>query len=522
MPTTPLVPLCLAPLLSLVPLAAQGNFLLQRATTGALGDVLQFQHTGVPQPFLVLGASFTTGTTPLPPELSNRPLDIAPPSFLFTEVVAAPNGLTTPIPVPNNLLLAGLTIQWQAGALPGTTQLFDALSNRTTTQLAQPLVPTQLPATTVGRAWAARIRRPDPQGGPGTWLFAGGALRPTIQQQPLQTSEVFDPLTLEVTAGPLLPDDVYAMTTTELLDGTTLLTGGVTTLPANPAQQDATDGAVLYEPVANTFTAMPPMSTPRFLHAAARLPDGRVVVVGGSATADLSAPVLLTNSEVFDPATRTWSPGPSLAAPWFWGALSSLPNGELLLHGGLVLTPFGLVPAPICQRLLTGTGGSLSWAPGAPMAQPRVAHDRGTILLADGRLLIAGGCVGAMFGGVPVLMGTDAVETYDSTAGTWTAGAFAPRPLFSGTLDQLPNGVVIATGGMAGLLAMAPVNTYPLNDVLQWDPQTGLWQQLFSMQQPRMLGGSATTAEGLLVLLGGQVVTSGGPSNTTVETLRTW
>lgn len=523
MPPKPLATLALAPLLSLSPLAAQGSFLLQRATPGTLGDVVQFQFTGMPQLFLVLGASLTTGTTPMPAELSNRPLDIAPPTLLFTEVVTGANGLTTPIQVPNNLLLAGTTIQWQAGSLPGTTQLFDALSNRATTQLAQPLVATLLPATTVGSAWAAKVRRPDPQGGPGTWLFAGGAQRPTIQQLPLQTSEVLDPLTLEVTAGPMLPDDVYAMTATELLDGTTLLTGGVTTHPTIPGQHIATDGAVLYDPVANTFTAMPPMSTPRFVHAAARLPNGNVVVVGGSASADLAAPLPLPSCEIFDAVTHTWSPGPSLAAPWLWGTLSALPNGELLLHGGLILTPsgLGLAPAPICQRLVTGPGGALAWVPGAPMVNPRVAHDRGTLQLADGRLLVAGGCVLALLGTTPVLMGTADIETYDCSTGTWTAGFPAPQAFFSGTLDQLPDGSVIAAGGISGLLGTGPVPSVPLAHVMQWNPATGVWQNLAPMQMPRMLGGSVTTPDGLLVLLGGQMVAGPGPCNTTAEALRT-
>lgn len=511
-----------ATLSSLVPLAAQGAFSLQRATSGALGDVVQFHYAGLPQPVLVLVASFTTGPTPLPPEISGLPLEVGPSLALFAEVVATANGLTAPVPIPNDPLLAGVTLQWQAASLPGTTQLLAGLSNRAATQLAPVLVPTALATTSLGRAWAARIRRPAPFGGHDTWLFAGGALRPIIQQLPLSSSELFDPATLEVAPGPNLPDDVYAMTVTELLDGRTLLTGGVTTLPLPiiPPAQDATNSVVLYDPSANTFLVMPPMATPRFLHSAARLPDGRVIVVGGSATADLAAPIPLASSEIFDPATHTWSPGPSLAAPWFWGALTALSNGELLLHGGLMLTQFGLIPAPTCQRLVASGPGSWAWVAGAPMVEPRVAHDRGTLVLSDGRLLVAGGCVATVLGGLPVLAATASAEIYDVSSGSWSASGYAPRPFFTGTLDQLPNGMVVAAGGLDGLLGTAPVGAQPLSGALSWDPQTGVWQQVGFMQQPRMIGCSAVTADGMLVLLGGQVVTSGGPSNTVVETLR--
>lgn len=503
------------------PVLAQQPLHFERATSGALGDVLQFAYSGLPQPLLVLIASDAAGATPLPTTISSRPLDIGPNLLLLPEVAPTANGVTTAVPVPFDLSLTGLRLHWQAAALPGTTTLFDALSARVVTQLTQPLMPTLLPAVAAGKAWAARIHRADAAGGPGTWLFAGGALRPSTEQLPVTTTDVFDALTLEVHAGPQLPDDVYAMTCTALLDGTTLLTGGVTQLPVPqvPTPQDATAGAVLYDPVGDDFLSLPPMSLPRFLHAAARLPDGRVVVVGGTASANLAAPMPLASSEVFDPITRTWSPGPSLPAPWFWGALSTLPNGDLLLHGGLELTAFGLLPATTCRRLVMTSPGVLTWQPAAPMGNPRLAHERGTLLLADGRLLVAGGCAAGLYAGQPALVATAAVETYDTGTDTWTPHTAAPITFFSGTLDQMPNGTVVATGGMSGLLSTAPVAVQPLAQVMVWDPIADGWQSLFGMQQPRMMHGAVVGQDGALTLIGGHVVAAPGPGNTTVERL---
>jgi hypothetical protein len=311
------------------------------------------------------------------------------------------------------------------------------------------------------------------------------------------------------------------MTATELLDGSTLLTGGVTQLPVPqvPPPQDATNGAVLYDPVANVFLPMPPMSVPRFLHSAARLTDGRVVVVGGTASANFSTLIPLASCEIFDPVTRTWSAGPSLPTPWLWGALSALPNGELLLHGGLAVTPFGLLPSVVSQRLVAGPSGTLSWQLAAGMANPRVAHERNTLQLADGRLLVAGGCVATIYGGVPLLVSTNEVDTYDPTTGTWTQHAVAPAPFYSGTLDQMPNGIVVATGGLQGFLGNGPFPVQPLAVVQTWDPSTGQWQPLTPMQQPRLIHGAVVGSDGVLTVLGGQVIPGAGPGNFTVERL---
>jgi hypothetical protein len=101
-----------------------------------------------------------------------------------------------------------------------------------------------------------------------------------------------------------LPAPLGGHAAVTLLDGTTLLTGGAASV-TEPAQ----DGALVFDPTDFSFAALPEgMAQARVGHAASRLPDGRVLITGGSRRldpADLDA--FVTDVELFDPATSTFS-----------------------------------------------------------------------------------------------------------------------------------------------------------------------------------------------------------------------
>jgi hypothetical protein len=70
----------------------------------------------------------------------------------------------------------------------------------------------------------------------------------------------------------------------------------------------------------------------RFKHTMVALDDGRVLVIGGTSD-DLE---LLATSEIFDPETGTYSPGPSLQAGRYKlaGAAAVLDDGRVVVGGG--------------------------------------------------------------------------------------------------------------------------------------------------------------------------------------------
>jgi hypothetical protein len=72
------------------------------------------------------------------------------------------------------------------------------------------------------------------------------------------------------------------------------------------------------------------MATVRTLYGTAVL-DARIYVLGGQD----STIETLSSVEVFDPATNSWSPGPSLRAPRAETAAAAV-HGTLFLIGGFV------------------------------------------------------------------------------------------------------------------------------------------------------------------------------------------
>ena len=98
----------------------------------------------------------------------------------------------------------------------------------------------------------------------------------------------------------------------------------------------ALDGAEVYDPATRCWTPTGSMGTPRFFHAAVLLPDGRVLLAGGCRgwTGDpegysYQGCLQLSTAETWDPATGSWTPT---------GAMQSTRRGPgLLLPDGRVL-----------------------------------------------------------------------------------------------------------------------------------------------------------------------------------------
>jgi hypothetical protein len=145
------------------------------------------------------------------------------------------------------------------------------------------------------------------------------------------TAELYNPATgtFASTAGPMTTPRL-SQTATLLENGQVLLAGG----------DDATNtgSAELYDPQTGMFTATGRMAGPRFFHAAARLTDGRVLVVGGDSIdcwmAAQCNPKTLATSELYDPATGRFTPGPSLHQVRHLHWVFSLAGDRAVVVGG--------------------------------------------------------------------------------------------------------------------------------------------------------------------------------------------
>ncbi|MFO0971928.1 MAG: kelch repeat-containing protein [Phycisphaerae bacterium] len=149
----------------------------------------------------------------------------------------------------------------------------------------------------------------------GKVLVVAGFSSPTVGQ----TAELYNPVTNEfvATANQMSVDHGSGATATLLADGRVLVAGGQSSALVNGSNVIAkTD---LYDPATNSFSPGPDMGTSRQGHQAVLMPDGTVLVIGGQTeviTDDSTESVDLDTSETYDPVANTFTPSATkMAAP---------------------------------------------------------------------------------------------------------------------------------------------------------------------------------------------------------------
>ena len=153
----------------------------------------------------------------------------------------------------------------------------------------------------------------------GRVLIVGGA----------PSAEVFDPATNSFTpAGSFTPtgdiSNVYAATL--LADGRVLVTNG----PSAPSQ--------IYDPATGQFTPTGTMATWRANYTATLLSDGTVLIAGGyttPSTPGTSGVTPVTSTEIYNPSTGTFDPGPTMRQGRYQHTATRLPDGSVLFVGGI-------------------------------------------------------------------------------------------------------------------------------------------------------------------------------------------
>ncbi len=500
----------LAALLPIASVCGQYDYAFDRLTPGTIGQPLVFSFSGAPAgTTLLFLLSANNGPLPLalvsPGDTRSLEVGIDLASAWFALGTGAGNGSVS-LPTPNAPNLHALTLQFQTLTLPGQTFLVDRISNPVAGQLGETARGALLPTNLVTARGLAGMTQLDSNG---EFLMAGGGGGSILTPIGLDTSEVFDTRRLTVRAGPRLTTARALGATVPLNDGRTLLCGGVDNLG------NVLTSAEVYDPAQRAFVATGSMSRARCLHAATLLADGRVLVVGGT-TNLTDAVAALANAqntaEIYNPATGTWSNAPNAGKRLLAPGLDRLPNGRALLSGGFEVTVILGIPIPIgsvaaCQTYNPATN---SWATAASMRSSRAMHDTLTVDLPGGDLLVTGGATS----GPDLTLATSIAkaETYNSATNTWTALPDMYQACLGHSVAVFGNEVLVA-GGAQGTLSAA----VSIDSVQALDLTTRTWSPRPPLTAPRSGHGTGRTADGLLVLLGGQ-----GPAGgvTTVETIR--
>lgn len=270
----------------------------------------------------------------------------------------------------------------------------------------------------------------------GALLVVGGGLTNSIGgpagDEVLSSVELFDASTGTIEAAPLAAARSHH-TATLLQDGRVLVVGGASDGHSQSASFGDELGSVeIYDPSADAWLAGPPLATPRFLHTATLLADGRVLVAGGSNAAEAE----IVSSEIFDPSSDSWSAGPALNEARVFHAAAALPDGGALVVGGKLANIKFLASS---ERL---SPASETFSASAALPESRTGL--GLSQLSSGRLLATAGLHGST-AGFELLQ--DAY-VYDPDAATWsTLGPLASaRVLHSSTV--LLTGEVLVVGGL--------------------------------------------------------------------------
>lgn len=253
----------------------------------------------------------------------------------------------------------------------------------------------------------------------------------TIEPDLVPPPEVYDPTT--GTFGPaggttLIP--LALATATLLQDGRVLVAGGQTAIATPEGASPDPDGptgmptgeAELFDPATGTFSATGPMRAARVWHTATALPDGRVLIVGGSSdpsvTETNAEDVAATSAEVFHPTTGEFEEVGPLLAPRMGHAAALLSDGRVLITGGLDLDPSTPESLERSAELFDPAAGTFMAT--GDMVRGHAFHVATT--LQDGRVLVAGfgeDIVTGASSGAPVDPLASA-ETYDPATGIFT------------------------------------------------------------------------------------------------------
>jgi hypothetical protein len=235
-----------------------------------------------------------------------------------------------------------------------------------------------------------------------------------------------------------------------------------------PASASAIN-TVSFSPVGN-------MTSEREAPGAARLPDGRVLVVGGYSSA---GDQYLNTAEVFDPNANTFSPLAATMNAVRWGpATATLPDGRVLIAGG-----YNGSQDVATAEVFNPSSGSFS--PVGSMATAR--EEPGTAPLPDGRILVAGGFSNT--GSV------NSTEIFDPKTNAFSPGPTFPEAKYGIATAVVSGGRILFAGG------------YNDSDYVEtasvFDPSSNVFNGVASMPYPAYAPVGASLPQGRALVTGG-------------------
>jgi N-acetylneuraminic acid mutarotase len=174
-----------------------------------------------------------------------------------------------------------------------------------------------------------------------------------------------------------------AHTATLLQNGQVLVTGG------EDLSHNFLTSAELYNSATGNWIVTGSATTPRVDHTATLLPNGEVLVAGGYLGLDSHyQPTYTATAELYNPSTGTWKSTGSMTVPRAFAGAVLLPNGQVLMAGGSNADGSSNMSAELYNP------SSGTWTATGSMP---TGHDAPATLLLSGKVLVAGGNTGNLY-----------------------------------------------------------------------------------------------------------------------------
>lgn len=312
--------------------------------------------------------------------------------------------------------------------------------------------------------------------------------------QALPATEVFDPEADTWSPAEALVQARRGHRVVRLEDGRLLAAGGI-------ADGDVLGSAELFDPTEGTWESTDTMTQPRLGHSLTVLTDGRVLAAGGAGgerpegAEDIQAQVVPSDTaEIYDPETGEWTAIGGMLAPRFEHTATALPDGRVLLAGGLSIAEEETAPTDSVE-LFDPSNGTFSRAAG--MEVPR--SDHAAVTLDDDRVLVVAGDLGGRV--------TGRVEVFDFERGSWTGVASLNGERRGHAATLLEDGTVLVSGGES----VRDGARTSLGFAERYDPEADSWDRAGDMECPRSRHGQALLPDGRVLAAGGDAAFPGEP-----------
>ena len=290
------------------------------------------------------------------------------------------------------------------------------------------------------------------------------------------------PFTVLTNSG--LTTSRYLHSATLLNNGKTLIAGGITCPIAGSCTY--LNSAELYDPTTGAFTNTGSMATARSAPSVL-LPNGQVLIAGGSSCDSSGNCTSLKSTEIYDPASETFSSAGNMNNARQDHTMTLLNNGQVLIAGGRVCSSSTSCFALNAAEIYDPVAGTFSSTIGALNS---ARFGAAASILNTGKVLIAGGFDGSNF--------PASAELYDPSAGTFSTTGALNTPRTSATATLLNNGKVLIADGSTCAQPGCPTNAVEL-----YDPIAGTFSNTAATIVPRFNHTATLLTNGQVLITGG-------------------